>query len=423
MKPIFVILGALLMVAGLYVAGSGLPLSVTGNTLVVVVTAGGTPVNGASIRVTTPEGTLMTGRTGGSGSCQFTGLDQGLYTVSISTTNFGSATRRANVGASTLITITVDLVTAPPQDNPETFTPTKLSGIVYSQKTNTPLANAKVVAASLSATTDANGAYLLTFTAAWSGKVFATFDGYKSVEKQMTISEGLTIREDFQVQNGWAESVVIKAVRDADSTVINDRELSITLGSTTKKTNTGQVTFTNINYGPTWMITIGGDHVSFYRTYVAIDSPSESFIFKVAASALPVEEVDPPISKYECDVAVSGVGVPVANARITLTGPQTYVFETDENGHASGEIDIGAYSVSIVADGFDPVGGSTFTATDGGTETQSYELESKIFDDEDGDVEYPDDEATAALTFSDYFASIALIITGLIVLLYGVRRT
>lgn len=434
MKPIFVIFGALLIVAGLVVAGSGLPLSVTGNTLTVKVTVDGAPLAGASIRVTTPEGTMMTGKTGGTGARQFTGLVQGLYTVAVSTDKFGSATRRAYVGASSLTTLTIDL-DGPPQDNPVTFTPTKVSGFVYSQLTNTPLSGAKVVAGSLTATSDANGAYLLTFTAAYTGKVYAEHNGYKSVEKSMTITEGLAIREDFQVQNGYATITV--NILDAATGDKVKLPLAVDMGQLKASTSTGVKVFTNVNYGFYWLkvydpsseAILGRPSIVAYGDYVTINAPTHTFNIRVTVNPPPEEEpVDLPDESGKCafTVLVGGTDDPIYNAEISFkkSDGTTYKFYTGQDGVLNQDFAPGTYTVAVSAVGFVTETGSVIISA-GETESRVYELDSTTFDDSDDDPgnDYPDDETAAALTFSDYFASIALIITGLIVLLYGIRRT
>lgn len=301
------------------------PGNVTGS----VVNSSGTGLAGASV-----SAAGLSTTSAADGSYTLSNLPAGQTTIQASLTGFQSGSASVTVVAATTTTAPV-------------ITLVSGSGSITGSVKNTSggaIAGASVGFGGGTATTDANGNYILTGVPVGTVQLVASASGFQSVTQSVTVTGGNTSTANFTLAAGAAKGTVAGKITNASSgAIVSGATVSWSGGSTTTNTS-GIYTLTNVTAG-TQNLTAAKTGYLLRTLAVGVTGGATSTLNIPIATA----------GKISVKVVTSG-GAVVSGATVTIKGG---VVATTVSGSSASTglfttnwIPVGTYTVTVAKSGF-----------------------------------------------------------------------
>jgi len=302
-----------------------------GDRVTISVTAGGNSLSGATLKVTTPEGTQGTFTTSASGTVTYTVSSSGTYSVEASKTDYSKGVTSFST-LDTLQIIVPDTSKAKPGDD-VTVTVQDAAG------NPVPSASVTIPGTTISGTTDSSGKYTFALPGAGQYKIRATKPGYSQAEASIRQEGVLSVR------------VVPKRVEVGDKvkiTVVDSKgEQVVASISIARPDGVDEVdTKSERDYIP--------QKAGVYNVSVSkqgYSGASDSFEVVLKSITLRMEFSDKTLV-----VSAQSRGELLENVSLEITSPSGEVYEvlTDENGNVQVEAEEnGDYTAKALDPGFD----------------------------------------------------------------------
>jgi hypothetical protein len=301
------------------------PGNVTGS----VVNSSGAGLSGASV---TAAG--LTTTTAADGSYALNNLPAGSTTIKASLTGFQSG--------STTVTVVAAATTAAPA-----ITLVSGSGSIagnVKSSTGAAIADASVGFGGGTATTDANGNYILNGVPVGTVQLVASASGFQSVTQSVAVTGGNTSTANFTLTAGAAKGTVTGKITNASSgAVVASATVSWSGGSTTSNAS-GIYTLTNVTAGTQNITAVKTGYLARTLAIGVTGGATSTLNIPIATAG-----------KISVKVVTSG-GAVVSGATVTIKGG---VIATTVTGSSASTglfttnwIPIGTYTVTVAKSGF-----------------------------------------------------------------------
>ncbi|MHC9539176.1 MAG: carboxypeptidase regulatory-like domain-containing protein [Vulcanimicrobiota bacterium] len=282
--------------------------------------------------VTVSIGTLTT-TTDANGAYTIQNVPAGTQTIAATKTGYTAVSSSVSVTAGQTTTKNISM-------SPGTAQVGTVQGTVTDQTTSAKLSGVSVAIGTLTATTDANGAYTIQNVPAGTQTITATKTGYTAVSSSVSVTAGQTTTKNISMTPGTAQVGTVQGTVTDQTTSAKLSGVSVAIGTLTATTDAnGAYTIQNVPVGTQSIAATKTGYAAFSDSVTVAASQTTTKNISMTPGTAQVGTVQGTVTDQTTSAKLSGVTVSIG----TLTAT------TDANG---------AYTIQNV-----PAGTQTITAT------------------------------------------------------------